>query len=369
MRRFHLAILVIGLSIHPLSQAATSNQISKQDFRASVCNIADLTISYTFEEAYGEALISSKMKWLAGPNTSPECLTKSTFIYLRLKKADGSIGYIKLSPEIVSSGQPFGPASTESPMWEHLICNSTSKNSRCLTGDEAKTIYLLDPRIDRFEVVAEASIAQSATIAASRPKRSRSSDGDFTADFSFDSMLEQAIDKTMQPAQAGVIEAAAEPAPEDEKISAQELAEQAKNNVVILINTKLAQYATPASACESGRSVANSVSVKGTCQINFRSDTKHQFLCANDGKPKEIRSSRNAELDFARDIERISPLRISESGWVALILNLKQKLGLTDNGNYRVNRWQFTTTGSQLKDMETLASSLATLKSYCEKNS
>jgi|TARA_B100001971_G_scaffold167569_1_gene158769 hypothetical protein len=66
---------------------------------------------------------------------------------------------------------------------------------------------------------------------------------------------------------------------------------------------------------------------------------------------------------------RIFPLRVSESGWVALTLNLNKQLGLTDSGDYKVNRWQFTTDGSQLEDMETLASSLATLKSYCEKNS
>jgi hypothetical protein len=117
------------------------------------------------------------------------------------------------------------------------------------------------------------------------------------------------------------------------------------------------------------RSVANSVSVSGTCKMNFRSQSKHQFLCEDNGKPKEIRSARNAELDFARDIEQIAPLRISETGWVALTLNLKQKLGLTDAGEYKVNRWQFTTSGAHLEDMETLASSLATLKSYCEKNS
>ena len=52
-----------------------------------------------------------------------------------------------------------------------------------------------------------------------------------------------------------------------------------------------------------------------------------------------------------------------------MTLNLNKQLGLTDSGDYKVNRWQFTTDGSQLEDMETLASSLATLKSYCEKNS
>lgn len=374
------ALLMAGLSLHHLSQAATSKQITKHDFRASVCNITELTISYTFDEAYSEPLLSSKMKWLAGSNTSPNCLTKLTFIYMKIKKNDGSTGYIKLSPEIVGSGQSFGPLTTESPSWANLICHSTSKNASCLTKSEAQPIYAQLPRIDAFEVVAEASIVQQTTaVADSRSKQAESSDGNSKAAFSFNSLLEEAIDNTIQPLQQRVTEAAIEE-PEREKTSRQEqarllalreqeLAEEAKNNVVILINTKLAQYSTPASACESGRSVASSVSVTGTCQMNFRSVVKHQFLCEDDGKPKQISSSSNADLDFARDIDRILPLRISASGWVALILNLNSKLGQTDSGDYKVNRWQFTTDDSHLNDMETLASSLATLKSYCERYS
>nr|MDP7358216.1 hypothetical protein [Pseudomonadales bacterium] len=267
--------------------------------------------------------------------------------------------------------------------WKNLICDSTAKSARCLTENEAKPIYAQLPRINSFEVVAEASIVQQTTVAAGgRSKRTKSSDDDFSAEFSFDSLLEEAIDNTIEPTQQQVTEAEAAPGeePEEERISPeeqarllalqeQELAEQAKNNVVILINTKLAQYSTPASPCESDRSVTNSVNVTGTCQMNFRSENKHRFLCEDDGKPKQIISSSNADLNFARDIDRIFPLRVSESGWVALTLNLNKQLGLTDSGDYKVNRWQFTTDGSQLEDMETLASSLATLKSYCEKNS
>lgn len=379
------ALLIAGLSLHHLSQAATSNQITKRDFRASVCNITELTVNYTLDEAYSEPLISSKMKWLAGSNTSPNCLTKLTFIYMKIKKNDGATGYIKLSPKIVGSGQSFGPLTTESPSWANLICDSTSKNANCLTKSEAQPIYAQLPRIDAFEVVAEASIVQQTTaVADSRSKQTKSSDSNSTAAFSFDSLLEEAIDSTIQPLQQRLTEVgAAADAPEEpeaEKTSPQEqarllalreqeLAEEAKNNVVILINTKLAQYSTPASSCESGRSVTSSVNVTGTCQMNFRSVVKHQFLCEDDGKPKQISSSSNADLDFARDIDRILPLRISASGWVALILNLNRKLGQIDSGVYKVNRWQFTTHDSHLKDMETLASSLATLKSYCERNS
>lgn len=378
------ALLIAGLTLHHLSQAATSNQITKRDFRASVCNIAELTVSYTFDEAYSEPLISSKMKWLAGSNTSPKCLTKLTFIYMKIKKNDGSAGYIKLNPEIVGSGQSFGPLTTESPSWANLICDSTSKNASCLTKSDAQSIYAQLPRIDSFEVVAEATIVQQTTAAAgSSSKRTKSSDRNSTAAFSFDSLLEEAIDRTIQPLQQRVTEAVAADPPEEPEaketspqeqarllaVREQELAEEAKNNVVILINTKLAQYSTPASSCESGRSVTSSVNVTGTCQMNFRSVMKHQFLCADDGRPKQISSASHADLDFARDIDRILPLRISASGWVALILNLNRKLGQTDSGNYKVNRWQFTTHDSHLTDMETLASSLATLKSYCERNS
>jgi len=380
MKKIQLAILIIGLSAHHLSLAATNNQVTRQGFRASICNIAELTVDYTFAEAYGEPLITSKMKWQAGANTSADCLTGLTFIYLKFRKKDGSSGYIKLSPKIVASGQAFGPTATESPAWKSLICNSTTKNASCLAEADSRSIYLQGPRIDSFEVVAEASIAQQSTTSSSKTKSAKSSGDDSGGGFSFDSLLEQAIDNTIQPAQQTVTEVEIEPEAVEEKISPQEIArqmalqeqehaEQAKNNVVILINTTLAQYSTPAGSCESGRSVAHSVSVSGTCQMSFRSESKHQYLCSDDGRPKDIRSSRNADLNFASDIDQIAPLRISESGWVALILELKEKLGLSDSGDFKVNRWQFTTAASQIDEMEMLASNLATLKSYCEKNS
>jgi hypothetical protein len=381
MNKRSVAVLIIAVFVHQLGHAATSSQITKRDFRASVCNISELTVNYTFDEAYGEPLISSKIKWLAGPNTSADCLTNPTYIYLKIKKSDGSFGYIKLTPEIVASGQTFGSAATESPIWTNLICDSTAKNARCLTESQAKPIYAQLPKIDQFEVVAEASIVQQSTAAASeRSRRAKTGDDESTAKFDLDSLLEEAIDNTIAPAERQVTEAQVpEEEPEEEispeeqarllALQQQELAEQAKNNVVILINTKLAQYATPASSCESDRAVTNSVSVTGTCRLSFRSEATHQFLCEDDGKSKQIRSVSNADLDFARDIDRIFPLRVSESGWVALILDLNKKLGLTDAGDYKVDRWQFTTTGSRLEDMETLASSLATLKSYCETNS
>lgn len=196
-------------------------------------------------------------------------------------------------------------------------------------------------------------------------------------DFSFESLLEQAIDQTLTGAVPAQQVQAAEPepklSPEDIAVlqaeKEQAVATAAASNVVTLLASSLAQYQAPAHSCESDRSVSNWVQARGNCQLNFRSEFTHQFLCTEDGKPSPVQTTNHASINFAEDIEAVSPIRVSSSGWIALVLELKEELSATSAGDFEVDRWQFTASVDQLPDMAKLASSFQTLKLLCEKNS
>jgi hypothetical protein len=101
--------------------------------------------------------------------------------------------------------------------------------------------------------------------------------------------------------------------------------------------------------------------------MNFRSESSHEFLCEEDGKPRKVTATRTTDVDFGQDITQMAPLRVSANGWVALVLELKERVTRSDQGSYKIDRWQFTGKEDQVNDMTSLAGSLATLKQYCER--
>ena len=136
--------------------------------------------------------------------------------------------------------------------------------------------------------------------------------------------------------------------------------------VVTLIASSLAEYRTPAHDCESDRRVSNWVQVRDTCTLNFRSEANHEYLCSGDGAARSVRTTWQADIDFSSDLRQLSPIRVSENGWAALVLHLSSDLRSTSEGDYKTDRWQFTARETQLQDLQQLASSIATLKDYCE---
>ena len=111
---------------------------------------------------------------------------------------------------------------------------------------------------------------------------------------------------------------------------------------------------------------------RGTCNVKFRSETDHQYLCTDSGSPKAIRSTQSVNINLRTDLSQISDIRVSEDGWAALVLELNNDLQSTSEGNYKTNRWQlavdFSGNRQKLDDLEQFASSLLTLKEFCEAN-
>ncbi|MCB1693891.1 MAG: hypothetical protein KDI19_14075 [Pseudomonadales bacterium] len=352
-------------------QAAMSQDLSRQNFRSSICNIDSMTVTFKLDEAFGEPLLTSKMRWRAGPNTSPDCLSRLTYIWLRARTADGTFKYLKLSPEVASSGEDFGPTATESPSWSMLFCDAPTDSAACSSIEESKKLFATPLAFEGFEVITEARTVSGATSTPTSPSpTSKQAD----AKQSLDSLLAEAIDQAIAPTVGGGTPEAppAEPVmtpeqiAEQEKRQREEMAHTAVNNVVTLIASSLAQFTAPAHGCESDRVVANWVQARGTCQLNFRSEANHQFLCAENGRPEPVRATRQANINLEKDVERIGPIRISDEGWASVVIQLSGDIRSTTEGNYKTNRWQFTAAKDKLEDIEQLASSILTLKQYCE---
>ena len=56
------AILVWALSGN-LANAALKDDLKRGAFRASICNIDEMDVSFKVDEAFGELLVTSNMKW------------------------------------------------------------------------------------------------------------------------------------------------------------------------------------------------------------------------------------------------------------------------------------------------------------------
>ena len=373
------ALLAFQVTHH--GYAAMNANLTKSNFRASVCNIADMTVTFKIDESFGEPLITSNMSWRAGPNTNADCLSKITHIWLQARTQTDSLTYIKLSPTISAAGIKADTSTTESPHWSTLFCASPRDNSPCETVDNAKRLLTSNLRFETFEVTTD-TLALSNIGSASQLEIPAQQASKTQPSLSLDSLLAEAIDAVVQPqvkknAEPVVADTIVETTPtltaeETKKILADQRAEQASdalNNVVTLIASSLAQYTTPAHNCESNRKVANWVQARGTCQLNFRSESSHNFLCGDSGKPQSVKSTNAASLNLAADLSSVSDIRVSSEGWASMSLELSDEFHSQSEGNYKSNRWYFTTDVAQLEDLQLLAGSILTLKGYCESES
>lgn len=338
------------------SLAEISKTLTRDSFQSAICNIQTMTVDFKFEEAFGEPLLTSRMRWEAGPNTTADCLSRLTSVWIETRTAGGDTYYVKLSPEIRSSGADFGQTATESPSWGSLFCERPDENAECESPSAAKDLFAGRLSAEHFDVATE-----SRTLSDLGATSTSGNDGEKPAndDFSLDSLLADAVDNAIDPG-SGL------------RLSTRQLAEQkeqhartAVNNVVTLIASSLAEFTTPARGCESDRKVANWVQARGTCELTFRSETTHDFLCTNDGTKTPIKATRNANINFETDLAGVSPVQVSDEGWAAVVLKLNDELRTTNEGDYKTNRWHFAARSSQVEDLKQLASSILTLQEYC----
>jgi len=338
-----------------------------------VCNIDTMSVSFKIDEAFGEPLLTSRMRWTAGPNTSETCLSKVTYIWLRARTPDDKLVYVKLSPDILTSGDEYGSTATESPNWSSLFCDEPNDTSSCETADEARNLYSGNIKFEGFEVTTEARTLAGLDQPGDHTDDKK--DASNAADLKLENMLARAVDQAIAPVLKK--DDAPKPPPPKPQLTPQEIAakqleartrqaKEAVDTIVTLIGSSLAQFTAPPHACESKRVVANWVQARGTCQLNFRSEANHQFLCSDDGTPKALKATRSANIDLTRDLSRVDPIRVSNQGWASIVLELNGAIRTTTEGNYKTNRWQITADADKLPDLERLASSILTLKQYCE---
>ena len=364
------ALLLAGsTSLH----AAVERELGRNNFRTSICNIASMDISVNVDEAYGEPMVRSKIRWTAGPNTGPDCLSKATNVWIRVRTESDSLNYFKVRPVIPSASQSYGTTATESPSWSNFFCERPADSASCENEPKSRQLFSSNLKFEGFEVVSKTSVISSLganKFAPPRPK-SKAKDGRF----SLDSMLTDAIDSTIDPSAASRRAAAAsaskEPQMTPEQVAAQnttQLEEQAKiaaKNVLTLVSSSLAQYVSPPHDCESARTIANWVQAPGMCKLNFTRETSHDYLCADNGESRQIKATSRVSINLAEDIAEIAGIRHSPDGWASLTLVLADDLQSTTAGDYKTNRWLITANESRLEDLQQLAGSLMTLVDYC----
>ena len=349
--------------------ATIDQELSRDNFRASVCNIASMNVSFHIDEAYGEPLVASKMRWTAGPNTNADCLSKVTYVWIRVRTETDSLHYLRLRPKVLRAGQNFGATATESPSWSALFCDNPTDSATCEPEAVSTQLFSSNLRFEGFEVITKGNVSSSR-----RPKSRPESEDE---GFSLDSMLADAIDNAIAPRVSSQVaerrSETKEPLLTQEQVTAQvadrkeDLAKKAASNVLSLIATSLAQYTSPAHTCESARTIANWVQAPTMCQLNFGSEASYNYLCANNGQVQPIRATRRARINLADDIYEIVEIRHSSDGWASLVLVLNTDLQSTTDGDYKTNRWQITADESRLGDLEQLAGSLMTLVDFCER--
>jgi hypothetical protein len=355
-----LALISFGADAASTNSAASGSiekELQKQNFRVGRCNIATMNISFRVKESYGQLLVNGRMGWTSGANTSADCLADTTHIWVTLRTPQGDRRYLKLNPGKALAGAGLGPSGSTSPSWSTLFCHAANDSTRC--EPEAKTRELIGARLgyEGFTVVAATgSLANMANIA--RNTRGTGTQADRMA---LDSRLSSAIDNAFINGDSGTGATTRTGVVNNTKT-----AQLAANNIITLLSSSLSQYAIPAHDCESKRTVSQWVQVNGECQVNFRSESQHNYLCEADQVSRPIRATSNVTINLGQDLAGPAIIKQSNEGWSALVLALNQDLTDHTEAKSHSDRWQITADTSKLDDLELVARQLDALKSFCE---
>jgi hypothetical protein len=355
-----LALISFGADAASTNSAASGSiekELQKQNFRVGRCNIATMNISFRVKESYGQLLVNGRMGWTSGANTSADCLADTTHIWVTLRTPQGDRRYLKLNPGKALAGAGLGPSGSTSPSWSTLFCHAANDSTRC--EPEARTRELIGARLgyEGFTVVAATgSLANMANIA--RNTRGTGTQADRMA---LDSRLSSAIDNAFINGDSGTGATTRTGVVNNTKT-----AQLAVNNIITLLSSSLSQYAIPAHDCESKRTVSQWVQVNGECQVNFRSESQHNYLCEADQVSRPIRATSNVTINLGQDLAGPAIIKQSNEGWSALVLALNQDLTDHTEAKSHSDRWQITADTSKLDDLELVARQLDALKSFCE---
>jgi hypothetical protein len=352
---FKIVAFLAYLTGSPASAGDTDIVLKKDSFRHSVCSIKSMTVEFSIMTTGSEPLIRSRMNWQAGPNTASNCLSPLTNIYAEALSSRKDKFFIKLSPRIPTAEQVSGSTSVVSPRWDGLVCRSTEESASCLSADEAQNI-LSDLDFKTLQVTGDATMAQSV----SKPVAGANTGVGAELQI-FDNLLSDFDEKTAPIDQIEEADTSANFVAE----SPEEIAEEAVRQVSSLLATSLAQYATPPHKCESERRISNWVRISSTCQISFRRESNHNYLCTKNNKPKNVLHTEKVDVDFSKDLNDIGQLRYDDNGAAILVLRLNGHIVAVED-QYKVDRWQFVAEQHAAADMEKLQESFTTLREFCE---
>jgi hypothetical protein len=341
-------------STNSAASGSIKKELKKQNFRVGRCNIATMNISFRVNESYGQLLVNGRMGWTSGANTPPDCLAGTTHIWVTLRTPQGDRRYLKLNPGKTLAGAGLGPSGSTSPSWSTLFCHAANDSTRC--ESEARTRELIGARLnfESFTVVA-------ATGSLANMTRTTGGTGTQADRMALDSRLSSAIDNAFINGDSGA-GATTRPGVVNNTTTAQ----LAVKNIITLLSSSLSKYTIPAHDCESKRTVNQWVQVNGECQVNFRSESQHNFLCEADQVSRPIRATSNVSINLGQDLAGPAIIKQSNEGWSALVLALNQDLTDHTEAKSHSDRWQITADTSKLDDLELVARQLDALKSFCE---
>jgi len=330
-------------------------ELLSENIRVGSCNIAAMKVNFRVNESYGQLLVNARMEWTTGTNTPPDCLGENTHIWVTLRTPDGDQRYLKLNPGTTVAGQGFGPSGSTSPGWSALFCQSANDNARC--DDEPRTRELIgaNPRFEGFTVIAAArSLANQA-----KNSSSNNAQPDIKA---FDSRLSSAINSAFTTGDSSA-RTKKRPVVANDAASARAAVEK----IVTLLGASLSQYTIAAHDCESKRTVSQWVQANGECEVKFRSESQHDFLCEADQQSQPIRDTSNVTINLGKDLAGPGTIKVSDEGWSALVLALKSDKSVHTEAKSNTDRWQITADSAKLDDLEEVARQIDALRTYCSK--
>ena len=332
---------------------AIKQDLGEENFRVGSCNVAAMQVSFRVNESYGQLLVNARMGWTSGTNTPADCLGDNTQIWVSLRTPQGDRRYLKLNPGETDAGKGLGPSGSTSPSWATLFCHAANDSARCENEERTRELIGTKLRYEGFTVVA--ATRSLANLTKNTGTTSKILDRD-----ALDSRLSDAINGAFSSGTSSSNTSSRPAVINDIKD-----ARGAVQKIMTLLAASLSQYTAEAHACESKRTVSQWVQVKDQCQMSFRSESQHDYLCEADQVSRPIRATSNVTINLGQDLAGPGVVKVSNDGWSALVLALKTDMTVHTEAKFNTDRWQITADNSKLDDLEEVARQLNALNGFC----
>jgi hypothetical protein len=327
-------------------------KIERKQFNQGYCNVDVAQLEVRLSESFGEPIVASQFRWLAGPNTSADCLPDQLDLWVEWKNQEDQIAFMPVSVKTSTSGS-LSKERLSSPGWSGVLCQTRTFPPRCYSAESAQQFLSRSDLPQRFhlaELVLGREMPGGAQQAQAKqpPKPARK----LNLNDQFESRLNQSIDSLLNNDSGSRKN-------DNGRASNNARSNAGVEGLVSLINQQLGSFERIAPLCQGDVKATYTATRLHECGLSVQAEV--DLSACEPAAERAIRRHR-VELDFSE--RPVSGFSFQDDlGYSTLAMTLEEPLVI--GGDQAINLFVLSAEAPKRDTLIALEKSVDTLQALC----